>query len=49
MNEPKEKVIVGDEVFIPFLTEEQIQKRIGKLGKEITKDYQGSIPVLSAF
>lgn len=45
MKEPKEKVTVGDEVFIPLLTEEKIQKRIAELGKEITKDYQGSIPV----
>jgi hypoxanthine phosphoribosyltransferase len=45
IKEPKEKIIVGDEVFIPFLTEEQIQKRIGELGKEITKDYQSTIPV----
>jgi hypoxanthine phosphoribosyltransferase len=45
IKEPKEKIIVGDEVFIPFLTEEKIQKRIGELGKEITKDYQSTIPV----
>jgi hypoxanthine phosphoribosyltransferase len=45
MKSPKEKVIVGDEVFIPLLTEEQIQNRIAELGEEITKDYKESIPV----
>ncbi|MFB3057933.1 MAG: hypoxanthine phosphoribosyltransferase [Ignavibacteriaceae bacterium] len=45
IKEPKEKVNVGDEVFVPLLTEEQIQKRIAELGEEITKDYEGSVPV----
>jgi hypoxanthine phosphoribosyltransferase len=45
IKEPKEKVIIGDEVFIPLLTEEQIQKRIAELGEQITNDYQGSVPV----
>ena len=45
MKEPKEKVTVGNEVFVPLLTEEQIQKRIAELGEEITKDYEGSVPV----
>ena len=45
IKEPKENVIVGDEVFVPLLTEEQIQKRIAELGEEVTKDYEGSVPV----
>ncbi len=43
--EPKEKVTVGDEVFVPLLPEEQIQKRIAELGEKISKDYEDSIPV----
>jgi len=45
IKEPKDKIMVGDEEFIPYLTEEQIQARITELGKQITNDYQGSIPV----
>jgi hypoxanthine phosphoribosyltransferase len=45
MVEPKERIMVGKEEFIPLLTEEKIQARITELGKQITKDYQGTIPI----
>jgi len=45
ITEPKEKIIVGNELFTPLLTEEQIQSRIAELGKQLTMDYQGSVPV----
>jgi hypoxanthine phosphoribosyltransferase len=39
------KLIIGNDVFIPFISEEQIQDRIKELGLEITNDYIGKIPV----
>ncbi|MGD8307663.1 MAG: hypoxanthine phosphoribosyltransferase [Ignavibacteria bacterium] len=45
ITEPKEKIIVGNDEFIPYLKEEEIQKRIKELGAQITKDYQDSVPV----
>ena len=36
---------IENEVFIPFITEEQIQSRIKELGAEITNDYFGKVPV----
>ena len=44
-NIKNDKLIVGDEIFVPFLTEEKIQKRIKKLGKQISEDYVGKVPV----
>jgi hypoxanthine phosphoribosyltransferase len=43
--EPKEKIIVGNEVFVPLLTEEQIQLRISELAKQLSNDYKGKLPV----
>ena len=43
--EPKEKIIVGNEVFVPLLTEEQIQLRISELAKQLSSDYKGKLPV----
>jgi len=45
MTEPKEKILVGEEEFVPLLSESQIQTRIAELGKQITIDYTGTIPV----
>jgi hypoxanthine phosphoribosyltransferase len=45
ITEPKEKVIVGNEIFTPLLTEEQIQSRIAELGAQLSIDYQGTVPV----
>jgi hypoxanthine phosphoribosyltransferase len=40
-----DKIIVGSEVFIPLISAEKIQERIGELGKQISKDYEGKIPI----
>ena len=45
ITEPKERILVGEEEFVPLLSESQIQTRIAELGKQITKDYAGTIPV----
>ena len=45
ITEPKEKIIVGNEIFTPLLSEVQIQTRIAELGAQLTIDYQGTVPV----
>jgi hypoxanthine phosphoribosyltransferase len=39
------KIIIGNDIFLPFITEEQINDRVKKIGLEITKDYKEKIPV----
>lgn len=34
-----------DELFVPYLTQTQIQNRIEELGTELTNDYQGKSPI----
>lgn len=36
---------VGNEKFIPMITADQIDERIKELGKEISEDYQGKLPI----
>jgi hypoxanthine phosphoribosyltransferase len=40
-----DQVIVGSEIFVPYLTEDQIQQRIKELSAEISRDYEGKNPV----
>jgi hypoxanthine phosphoribosyltransferase len=44
MNSP-EKLIIGNDEFIPLLTEGQIQNRIKELATQISEEYAGTIPV----
>ncbi len=39
------EIWVGNEKFVPFLSEEKIQGRIAELGKELTNDYHGKFPI----
>lgn len=39
------EIIIGDEKFLLYLSEEMIQKRIGELGAQISKDYKGNFPI----
>lgn len=39
-------VQVGNETFIPLITEAEIQKRNAELGKKISKDYKSKLPIL---
>lgn len=39
------KLVIGDDVFVPFLTEEVIQNRIKELASQISQDYSGKIPI----
>ena len=41
----KEKLVIGDDVFVPFLTEEVIQNRIKEMASQISQDYIGKIPI----
>jgi hypoxanthine phosphoribosyltransferase len=44
MNSP-DKVIIGNDEFVPLLSEEQIQDRIKELAIQISSDYKSSVPV----
>ena len=40
-----EKLVIGDDVFVPFLTEVVIQNRIKEMASQISQDYKGKIPI----
>ena len=40
-----EKIIIGNDEFVPMYTEEQIQKRIKELAELISKEYNSSTPI----
>lgn len=44
MNSP-ERVIIGNDEFVPLFTEEQIQNRIKALAAQISLEYKSSVPV----
>src|ERR1035437_1484754 len=44
-NSLNDKIIIGNDVFLPFITEQQIKTRIKEIGLEITNDYKDKIPV----
>lgn len=39
------ELLIGNEKFVPYLTEEKIQERIKELGKEISSEYEGKLPI----
>jgi len=41
----KPEIKVGNDVYIPFLTESQIQQRTKELAKQISEDYKDRLPV----
>lgn len=38
-------IVIGNEKFIPLLSESDIQKRITELGKQISQDYKNKLPI----
>jgi hypoxanthine phosphoribosyltransferase len=44
LNSP-EKLTIGNDEFVPLLTEDQIQQRIKELAEQISSDYKSSLPV----
>lgn len=45
MSEINDKIIIGEDVFVPFLTEKEIQSRIKEMAEQISQDYNGKIPI----
>jgi len=41
----KDSITIGKDVFVPYLTEAQIQKRIKEIAGQLNNDYAGKIPV----
>ena len=41
-----DEIHVGNEVFVPLLEEEKIQKRIAELGKQISEEYKSKLPII---
>ncbi len=39
------KLYIENDVFIPFIEEKRLQERIRQLGSQITRDYEGKIPI----
>ncbi len=44
-NDIQDRIIIGTEIFVPMLKEEEIQNRIRDLGKQISNEYAGKVPV----
>lgn len=44
--EQTDEIHVGTEVFVPFLSEDKIQKRIAELGKQISEEYKDKLPII---
>jgi hypoxanthine phosphoribosyltransferase len=45
MRNQKNEIWVGMDKFVPFLSEEEIQKRIAELGKQISEEYKAKLPI----
>lgn len=41
----KDVIYVGNEKFVPMLSEEKLQERIIELGRQITEDYKTKLPI----
>jgi hypoxanthine phosphoribosyltransferase len=41
----KDKIVVGNEIFSKYLSEETIQSRIKQMAETISRDYKGKVPV----
>ncbi len=44
-NSAKAKIKIGDEEFVEYLSNKEIQKRVKELGEKISEDYKDSVPV----
>jgi hypoxanthine phosphoribosyltransferase len=45
INQNADKLFINNDVFVPLLSEEKIQKRIKELAKQISDDYKGKLPI----
>jgi hypoxanthine phosphoribosyltransferase len=39
------KLLIGNDIFVPFIEESRIQNRIKEMGEEISRDYRGKTPI----
>ncbi|HED05425.1 MAG TPA: hypoxanthine phosphoribosyltransferase [Ignavibacteria bacterium] len=44
-NTVTDHIVIGKEVFVPLIAEDVLQLRIKKLGKQISEDYVGKVPI----
>ncbi len=44
-NKIEDKIIVGHDIFTPFISELKINERVKELGEKITNDFKGKLPV----
>jgi len=40
-----DQIIIGNDIFIPLITEEKLQERVKELALQISNDYKGKVPV----
>lgn len=45
INQSNNKLIINNDVFVSFLTEEIIQKRVKELANQISEDYKEKLPI----
>ena len=41
----KKTIVVNNEQFVPFIDEKKIHKRVKELGRKISSDYNGRVPI----
>ena len=46
MKSSKNRLLIQDKYFVPYLSEQQMQQRVQKLGKQIATDYSDKKPLL---
>lgn len=40
------QIMVGNEKFVPMITDQQIQARVAQIGSEISSEYRGKLPII---
>lgn len=45
MLDSEEKILINNDEFVVYLSEQKIQTRISELGEQIAKDYAGKVPI----
>jgi hypoxanthine phosphoribosyltransferase len=41
----KDKITIGNDVFVPLITEQKLNARVKKIGEQLSVDYAGKVPV----
>lgn len=45
INGENNSIVIGNEVFVPMISEAELQERIKELGKQISEEYKGKFPI----